>query len=91
MKVLNGPELFCFARFSQSIFQTCGNIKMVFDNAFAEVGDDQDIGDTLGDRFFDDVLDRGLSTIVSISLGMDYVAGITAFVIFMMTLPFLLF
>ena len=33
---------------------------MVFDNAFAAVGDDQDIGDTLGDRFFDDVLDCGL-------------------------------
>ena len=46
MKVLNGPELFCFACFSQSIFQTCGNVEMIFDNAFAAVGDDQDIGDT---------------------------------------------
>ena len=54
------PRVVRLAVQDQPLLEVGGVIEIVFDRAFAAVGDDQDLLDAGGDRFLDDVLDDGL-------------------------------
>jgi len=65
----------CLPFSSRKRFQRGSGIEMVFDRILALAGDDDDVLDAGGDALFGDVLNLGLSTTVSISLGCALVAG----------------
>ena len=58
--ILDAVKLKCFIGFFKRFLQFLTAIKMVFNNALAAIGDDQDIGDTCRDRFFNNILNSGL-------------------------------
>ena len=59
MDMLNRLKQFGLVALSQCVFQTLGAVKVIFDHTFAAIGNDQNIRDACGYRFFNDILDRG--------------------------------
>jgi hypothetical protein len=60
MQILDRFKLDGLICVCKSAFKGQTAVKMIFDDAFAAIGDDKDVGDTCGNSFFNDVLDRGL-------------------------------